>query len=94
MRELAPFVVEGCAGGEGGGGGCGCAGDALVLAVADALGGRGPAGRPLPDHAQPSARHDALTTLLAEDVRTQTSHSDILLGKVRLQLVLCFVLVH
>ncbi|XP_028177955.1 vacuolar protein sorting-associated protein 8 homolog [Ostrinia furnacalis] len=66
MRELAPYVEEGCAG-RGGAGGCGCAGAALVLAAADALAGRGAAGRPLPDHAQPSARHDALHTLLAED---------------------------
>ncbi|KAL4707675.1 hypothetical protein ACJJTC_014856 [Scirpophaga incertulas] len=69
MRQLAPHVVAGC----GGGGRCAaasggaCAGDALVLAAADALAGRGAAGRPLPAHARPSARHDALHTLLADD---------------------------
>ncbi|CAG9793888.1 unnamed protein product [Diatraea saccharalis] len=69
MRELAPHVRAGCGGA--GGAGCGCAGDALVLAAADALAGRGAAGRPLPDHARPSARHDALHALLDPDVRCE-----------------------
>ncbi|CAH0398761.1 unnamed protein product [Chilo suppressalis] len=68
VRELAPHVQAGC-GGAREGRVCTCAGDALVLAAADALAGRGAAGRPLPDHARPSARHDALHALLAADVR-------------------------
>jgi hypothetical protein len=74
MRELAPHVAAGGAGGEcAGGERCACAGGALVLAAADALAGRGAAGRALPDHARPSARHDALTTLLAPDVSTRAT---------------------
>ncbi|KAI8426246.1 hypothetical protein MSG28_005153 [Choristoneura fumiferana] len=61
MRELVLYVDEACRGGAE----CACAGSALLLAAADALAGRGAAGRPLPPHAQPSARHDALHALLA-----------------------------
>ncbi|XP_045766825.1 vacuolar protein sorting-associated protein 8 homolog isoform X1 [Maniola jurtina] len=66
MRELVQFVDAGCAGAAAGAG-CGCAGGALLLAAADALAGRGAGGRALPAHARPSARHDALHTLLAEE---------------------------
>ncbi|KAI8426241.1 hypothetical protein MSG28_005153 [Choristoneura fumiferana] len=65
MRELVLYVDEACRGGAE----CACAGSALLLAAADALAGRGAAGRPLPPHAQPSARHDALHALLAPAVR-------------------------
>ncbi|XP_063535635.1 vacuolar protein sorting-associated protein 8 homolog [Cydia strobilella] len=65
MKELVGYVEASC----GGGPSCRCAGGALLLAAADALGGRGAGGRPLPDHARPSARHDALHTLLAETER-------------------------
>lgn len=64
MRELVSYVDEACRGGAE----CACAGSALLLAAADALAGRGAAGRPLPPHAQPSARHDALHALLAPAV--------------------------
>ncbi|XP_060802383.1 vacuolar protein sorting-associated protein 8 homolog [Amyelois transitella] len=63
MRSLVAHVSQSC----GGGAACACAGAALVLAAADALAGRGAGGRPLPDHARPSARHDALHTLLADE---------------------------
>ncbi|CAH2039598.1 unnamed protein product, partial [Iphiclides podalirius] len=66
MRTLAAHVSGGCGAGGGGGGRCRCAGGALLLAAADALAGRGAAGRPLPEHARPLARHDALLTLLLE----------------------------
>ncbi|XP_072947708.1 vacuolar protein sorting-associated protein 8 homolog [Epargyreus clarus] len=62
MRELVAHVAARCAGGAA----CACAGGALLLAAADALAGRGAGGRALPDHARPSARHDALHTLLDE----------------------------
>ncbi|CAG9561239.1 unnamed protein product [Danaus chrysippus] len=63
MRELVGYVDLCCRGSAG----CGCAGGALLLTAADALAGRGAGGRPLPPHARPSARHDALQALLAED---------------------------
>ncbi|XP_038223273.1 vacuolar protein sorting-associated protein 8 homolog [Zerene cesonia] len=63
MRSLVQYVEAGC----GQRGRCACAGAALVLAAADALAARSPAARPLPAHARPSARHDALTTLLHEE---------------------------
>ncbi|XP_041987955.1 vacuolar protein sorting-associated protein 8 homolog [Aricia agestis] len=62
MRTLMCHVVPGC----GGGAACTCAGGALLLTAADALAGRAAAGRPLPPHARPSARHDALHALLNE----------------------------
>ncbi|CAK1556278.1 unnamed protein product [Leptosia nina] len=65
MRELVQYVDLECAvrtGGE-----CSCAGGALVLAAADALAARSPAARPLPPHAKPSARHDALHSLLHDE---------------------------
>ncbi|XP_026499117.2 vacuolar protein sorting-associated protein 8 homolog [Vanessa tameamea] len=65
MRELVAHVQPTCGGG--GSAPCGCAGAALLLAAADALGGRGAGGRALPAHARPSARHDALHALLAEE---------------------------
>ncbi|XP_059054039.1 vacuolar protein sorting-associated protein 8 homolog [Achroia grisella] len=66
MRELVKFVDPSCPSADGSGE-CRCAGAALVVAAADALAGRGAGGRPLPEHAQPSARHDALHALLADD---------------------------
>lgn len=63
MRSLTPHVAATC-----GAAPCRCAGDALLLAAADGLAGRGPAGRALPDHQRPSARHDALQTLLSDEV--------------------------
>ncbi|XP_023938652.2 vacuolar protein sorting-associated protein 8 homolog [Bicyclus anynana] len=63
MRSLVGFVSASC----GGGAACACAGGALLLAAADALAARGAGGRPLPPHARPSARHDALHALLAEE---------------------------
>lgn len=63
MRELSAHVSLEC-GRDKDGEGCKCAGAALVVAAADALAGRGAAGRELPHHAQPSARHDALRALL------------------------------
>lgn len=68
MRELIAYVDRDCGLRTQAGENCTCAGGALLLAAADALAGRGAGGRALPDHAQPSARHDALLTLLAEDV--------------------------
>lgn len=67
MRELVAHVSATCTGSSAGGR-CECAGGALLLAAADALAGRGAGGRPLPPHARPSARHDALHALLAEEV--------------------------
>ncbi|KAJ0178271.1 hypothetical protein K1T71_006094 [Dendrolimus kikuchii] len=69
MRELMPYVDAECGRrrARGPGGACGCAGAALVVAAADALAGRGAGGRPLPEHARPSARHDALLALLASE---------------------------
>ncbi|CAG4947702.1 unnamed protein product [Parnassius apollo] len=64
MRTLMAYVSEDCAARAGGR--CTCAGGALLLAAADALAGRGAAGRALPEHARPSARHDALHALLAQ----------------------------
>ncbi|CAK1586156.1 unnamed protein product [Parnassius mnemosyne] len=64
MRTLMAYVSEEC--GARAGGRCACAGGALLLAAADALAGRGAAGRALPEHARPSARHDALHALLAQ----------------------------
>ncbi|XP_068618217.1 vacuolar protein sorting-associated protein 8 homolog [Battus philenor] len=64
MRTLAEYVSDDCPARAGGR--CVCAGAALLLAAADALAGRGAAGRPLPEHARPLARHDALHTLLLE----------------------------
>ncbi|XP_053606903.1 vacuolar protein sorting-associated protein 8 homolog [Plodia interpunctella] len=67
MRELVQHVSAECGRARASCGcACACAGDALVLACADALAGRGAGGRPLPEHKRPSARHDALQTLLAE----------------------------
>ncbi|KAJ2944385.1 hypothetical protein O0L34_g18387 [Tuta absoluta] len=67
MRELIPYVDSSCAARRAADPAavCACAGGALLLAAADALAGRGAGGRPLPDHAQHAARHDALLTLLA-----------------------------
>ncbi|GBP19807.1 Vacuolar protein sorting-associated protein 8 homolog [Eumeta japonica] len=66
MRELTPWTRS-CR--AGGGDVCSCAGDALLLLAADGLAGRGPAGRVLPEHARPSARHDALQVLLNEEAK-------------------------
>ncbi|CAF4822239.1 unnamed protein product [Pieris macdunnoughi] len=63
MRELVQYVDPECRLRSN----CQCAGGALVLAAADALAARSPACRPLPPHAKPSARHDALHTLLHEE---------------------------
>lgn len=69
MRELIKYVSPSCGRRSGGPGApCSCAGWALVVAAADALAGRGAAGRALPHHAQPSARHDALLALLNDEV--------------------------
>ncbi|KAG7296053.1 hypothetical protein JYU34_021150 [Plutella xylostella] len=65
MRELTKHVSPTCPAYEGR---CCCAGDALLLCAADALAGRGAGGRALPAHARPSARHQALQTLLTEEV--------------------------
>ncbi|XP_048487716.1 vacuolar protein sorting-associated protein 8 homolog [Plutella xylostella] len=65
MRELTKHVSATCPAYEGR---CCCAGDALLLCAADALAGRGAGGRALPAHARPSARHQALQTLLTEEV--------------------------
>ncbi|XP_075979183.1 vacuolar protein sorting 8 [Anticarsia gemmatalis] len=65
MRELSAHVSAACA--RRAGGRCACAGCALVVAAADALAGRGAAGRALPPHARPSARHDALLALLNDE---------------------------
>ncbi|KPJ07186.1 Vacuolar protein sorting-associated protein 8-like [Papilio machaon] len=62
MRTLSAYVSSACEARAGGR--CSCAGGALLLAAADALAGRGAAGRPLPEHARPLARHDALHALL------------------------------
>ncbi|KPI97358.1 Vacuolar protein sorting-associated protein 8-like [Papilio xuthus] len=62
MRTLSEHVSSTCDARSGGR--CSCAGGALLLAAADALAGRGAAGRPLPEHARPLARHDALHALL------------------------------
>ncbi|XP_050664276.1 vacuolar protein sorting-associated protein 8 homolog isoform X2 [Leptidea sinapis] len=65
MRELTGYVDAAC--GVRRGESCACAGAALVLCAADALAGRSPVARPLPAHALPSARHDALQALLHEN---------------------------
>ncbi|CAB3251661.1 unnamed protein product [Arctia plantaginis] len=71
MRELINYVSPRCGRRSGAAGAagarCSCAGCALVVAAADALAGRGAAGRALPHHAQPSARHDALLALLDDE---------------------------